>query len=337
MTDQTPPKRSPPAMSIILSARDGFSNLRPILTCLAEQTIADQIEIIAVIPRDETPNLPERVLNSFHSLVPVVIGPITNRGEGAADGVAHATAQVIAFSENHCFPDPTWAEASLPYYDDPTISGVAPVVDIGNPEWGLSWACYATGYADYVTQTLKDVTSMPPHNTTYRASELHHRANQLKDLLRDERAFQAAILEDGGRFIMAPEARTAHINEGTWYLSVGLNYVNGNKYGASKAKNYGWLMRLARAAAFPLASIPIFRNSMQRLRRVGGHKHLSFELIFGLIAMALAHAFGEACAFLGHAPKEFKFLEDEVYMISERLGGHTLSDPRLAGFVSLAQ
>lgn len=327
---------SKPALSVVLVGRDGYATIRPIITCLAEQTIAAQIEIIAVLPKAQEPGLAPETVAAFHSLVPVVIGTIENRGTAAAKGTAHASADVIAFSENHCFPDPTWAEASLRHYDDPGVAGVAPVVDNGNPETALSWACYATGYATFVSDVTKDVEQMPNHNTTYRASEFHRRANQLEDLLRHEGQFQAAIREEGGRFVMTPEARTKHLNEGTWYLTVGLNYCNGIGYGAKQATVKGWPERIARAAVFPLLTLPIMRNNLARLAATGESPQKGPMFYLGLLAMSAAHAFGEALGYLGYDPKEYPFMEKEVYMVTERLGaGRRLRDERLAGFVAL--
>ena len=324
-----------PAISVVLVGRDGYRTIRPIIACLAEQTIADRMEIIAVLPKDEDPGLAEATTSAFQALVPVVIGPIENRGAAAAKGVAHARAEVIAFSENHCFPDPDWAEVSLRHYDDPDVAGVAPVVDTGNPETALSWACYATGYATFMTDATKDVEQMPNHNTTYRASEFRRRANQLDKLLRHEGRFQAAIREGGGRFVMTPEARTKHLNEGTWYLTVGLNYCNGIGYGANQAKQKGWPERIARAAAFPLLTLPILRNNLNRLATNGANPDKSPLFYIGLVVMSAAHAFGEALGYLGYDPEEYPFIEKEVYMVTERFGGSTLRDARLAGFVAL--
>lgn len=326
-----------PALTIVLVGRDGYATIRPILACLARQTIADRIEVIAVLPAPGEPGLPESVTGAFHTLESVIVGPITNRGAAAAQGVRHARAPVIAFSENHCFPEPDWAEVSLRHYGDSEVSGVAPVVENGNPETGLSWACYATGYANFVTDGMTEVDRMPNHNTTYRASELHRRANRLEELLRHEGRLQAEIRADGGRFVMDPKARTRHLNEGTWYLTVGLNYINGCFYGASQTERHGWPQRIARAVAFPLAAVPIFRGNMRRLDAVGGRGHMDPEGYLGLMAMSLAHAFGEAVAYLGYKPTEFRFLEEEMYMVTERLGRRELTDPELAGFVDLAK
>lgn len=322
-------------MSVVLVGRSGYRTIRSILACLAEQTIADRLEVVAVLPEAEP--APEGVAAPFHALVPVVAGPITNRGAASARGAEKARGPVIAFSENHCFPDPDWAAALLAHYDDPEVAGVAPVVANGNPEWGLSWACYSTGYATYVADAPKDVAGMPKHNASYRAEVLHRRANRLAEALRNEGALQAEIVAEGGRLVMVPEARTRHLNEGTWYLSVGLNFVNGRMYGANQAESYGWPQRIARALAFPLAALPIYRNNLRRLEAAGGGRHMDLELRLGLVAMSVAHAFGEAVAYLGHAPEESRFIEEESYMVTERLGRHRLTDPRLSGFVALAE
>lgn len=323
-------------MSVVVVGRDGYRTIRSILACLAEQTIAGQLEIVPVLPVAEEPDLPDGVATAFHSIVPVVAGKISNRGAASAKGAEKASAPIIAFSENHCFPDADWAERLLSHFGDPAISGVAPVVGNGNPGWGLSWACYATGYANYATDAVKDVEIMPRHNSAYRGDELRKRANRLEDLLRDEGAFQREILDDGGRLIMVPDARSWHLNEGTWYLTLGLNYANGCSYGASQASRFGLPERIARALAFPLAAIPVYRSNMRRLDSVGGRKHMNAELRLGLIAMSLAHAAGEAVAYLGGAPRDSRFIEEESYMVTERLGGRKLSDPRLSRFVALA-
>ena len=324
-----------PALSIVLVGRDGYRTIRPILACLARQTIADRIEVVAVLPQAEEPGLPDEITGAFGTFKPVVVGPISNRGVAAAEGVGHVRAPVVAFSENHCFPEPDWAERLLPHYDDPTVAGAAPVVSNGNPETGLSWACYATGYANFVADELGDVDQMPNHNTTYRTSELTRRSNRLTELLRHEGKLQADIRAEGGRFVMDPKARTRHLNEATWYLSVGLNYINGCYYGASQVQVYSWPQRIARAIAFPLAAIPIFRGNLRRLAAVEGRSHMDVEGYLGLGVMSLAHAFGEAVAYLGYKPTDFRFLEEEVYMVTERLGRRQLTDPEIAGFVQM--
>lgn len=324
-----------PDLSMIVVGRDGILSLHPIITCLAEQTIADRIEVIAVLPKDEDLGLHDAVVNAFFDIKAVAAGPFTNRGEASSHGVPHTRGRVIGFFENHCFPDPDWAEITLRHYDDETVSGVAPIVENGNPEWGLSWACYSTGYASLVTDTLKEVEGMPNHNTTYRASELKRRENRLLELLKHESALQGEIRAEGGRFLTDPAARTKHLNEGTWWLSVGINFVNGRMYGAKVGPDKSWSERIARAIAFPLAAAPILRNNLNWLANVPGPKTKDLQFYTGLIAMSLARAFGEACGYLAGMPDHVKFLEDEEFMVTERLGKHTLSDPRLAGYVAL--
>ncbi|MEM6823875.1 MAG: hypothetical protein AAF566_02080 [Pseudomonadota bacterium] len=324
-----------PALSIVLVGRDGYRTLAAILACLSEQTIANKIEIIAVLPEAETTdNLPGETATAFQAIVPVVVGKIVNRGTAAARGVLQARAPVIGFSENHCFPDPGWAEALLPHFDDPKVSGAAPVVENGNPEGALSWASFTASYAHFLSEEVRDVDAMPQHNALYRASEFHNRSDRLGALLTAEGAFQAEIREAGGRFVLEPAARTRHISEGTWDLAVGLNYVNGCLYGGKRAQELGWPERIARAAAFPLAAVQVFRNNARRISGVPGAPKVGGEMALALAAMSVAHAFGEARAYLGYSRKEFKIHEDEVYLITEKLGRHPLTDPRLKGFIA---
>jgi hypothetical protein len=52
-----------------------------------------------------------------------------------------------------------------------------------------------------------------------------------------------------------------------------------------------------------------------------------------MIPFALSHALGEGAAYLRGGKEEFAFMEDEEFMIRERLGGGAVEDPRVAGFV----
>ena len=65
-----------------------------------------------------------------------------------ATAVVAATAPIVALTENHCFPDPDWAEKLVAAYDG-DYAGVAPAIGNANPETTLSWAMYGAGYAKF--------------------------------------------------------------------------------------------------------------------------------------------------------------------------------------------
>ncbi len=122
------------ALSVVVVGRDGFATLRPILECLAEQTIARRIEVIAVVPVDDpSADPPPPSASAFRQFKTIAAGAISNRGTAAAQGTRHASGTIVAFTENHCFPSPDWAEKLIASYTD-DLAGVGPAIVNANPE-----------------------------------------------------------------------------------------------------------------------------------------------------------------------------------------------------------
>lgn len=330
-------KRTEPRISVIVVGRDGMPSLVPILACLSEQTIAREIELIAVLPKraDFEEDL-ERWKKTFHSVHAVCVPAIRNRGFAAAPGVRVARAPWLAFTENHCFPDPNWAERLCASQSTEYV-GVAPAVLNANPETNLSWAIYGAGYAVFTGgDDPEEMSEMPLHNTSYRREALVAFDNELEDLLEHEGKIQARLIEQGGRFLLNPAARTRHVNEATWQLVLGLNFFNGWRFGGRRGAEWTVLRRLVYTMLFPLLSLNLMRETLRRLKRCRPPPPLTFRLRAVIWIQSLAHAAGEAVGYLSGRRDTFPFVDLEEFMVLERLGDHPLSDPRLASFVALA-
>src|SRR5437588_3484176 len=102
----------PPAVSVIVPARDAASTLDRTLRSLRAQQLEQPFEVIVVDDgsRDETWAAAKRhepfvqVLRNEHSHGP---GAARNRGASAA------TAPVLAFTDADCFPTPSWLAHAL--------------------------------------------------------------------------------------------------------------------------------------------------------------------------------------------------------------------------------
>lgn len=331
------PKSETPAMSVIVVGRDGFATLTPILTCLSEQTIADRLEVIATLPESlEMPADIAAIVSRFWAFKVVAVGPIHNRGTAAAHGVHLAQGDVVAFTENHCFPDPRWAEELLASHAD-EYAGVAPAIVNANPESTLAWASYAGGYVAFgAHQPAGLVDEMPMHNASYRRSLLVPLSNELGDLLADERRLMRRLKQDGAKFLFRPDVAARHINEANWRLVLGLSYFNGRRYGGRRGSTWPWPRRVAYAMAFPLLSAPLLLSTVRSVRPVAGRPPLLPKFLPTLWLQSLAHALGEAVGYIAGPKDTFDFVDEEEFMILERMGGKVPKDPRIARFVSLA-
>ena len=332
------PASGDPRISVVIVGRDGIQSLRPILSCLCEQTIADRMEVIAVLPSDRfADNALDAWSDRFRRVRTVATGVIGNRGRAAAAGVRVATAPVLAFTENHCFPDPDWAECLCCRHDESRVAGVAPIILNANPESALSWAIYGAGYAAFATPgPSREIAEMPMHNASYRRELLVPLDNELEDLLGHEGNLQRRLRAQGHRFLLDPAARSRHINEATWSLVLGLNFANGRRYGGRRGQDWAWPRRAVYAALFPLLSANIAREALRRLRACDPPPPRRAGLIPAIWLESLAHAAGEAVGYLSGPRDEFGFVDEDEFMILERIGNRRISDARIAGFVAQA-
>ncbi len=324
-----------PALSVVVVTRDRYRTLRPIVAALQRQTIAGTLEVVVVAPDRARGAIPTGEAAPFLSSQVVPVGPIVNRGLAAAGGVRAARAPIVALSENHCFPEPDWAARTLEAHQGPW-AGVGPAVENANPESCLSLALHAAGYGMFQrTEPVERRRELPLHNSSYRTELLLRFGTDLENLLSDERRLQAALLEKGQAFLFDPRIVKWHINEATWPLIAGLGYAGGRRYGGTRAKDWPLWKRLGYALAFPLLSVPIALEVRSKLPRDGSGRHREPWLSLVVWIYACTHATGEAASYLGAPAAEFPFVEEDEFLIRERLGDRDLHHPDVAALVSL--
>ena len=321
-------------LSVVVVTRDTARTLQPILAALAEQSIAERLEVVIVAPETEAGEPAPRFRDAFGECTVVPGGPIDNRGAAAALGVRAATAEFVAISENHCFPEKDWAERTLAAFRGNARVAIGPAVVNANPETTLSVAMHAAGYGLFPSDAEAGPRAgLPHHNSSYRRSVLTDFGETLEHLLADERRLQARLIEDGHDLFFDPSIVKRHINEATWRLVAGLALDCGRRYGGTRARGWPWWRKIVYAGATPLVSVPIFRRLRNLLpddRSAGAH---GLPLAFVMWVWAFLHACGEATAYLLGEKEVFPFTEEDEFMIRERLGGVALSDRRIRTLV----
>src|SRR5688500_17795973 len=100
-------------MSVILVTPGRFSIVACTVEHMRAQTVRDRLEIVIVAPSREQLQLDERKLDGFCRIQVIEAGKLKSIADGNAAGIRHASAPIIALTENHCFPEPGWAEALI--------------------------------------------------------------------------------------------------------------------------------------------------------------------------------------------------------------------------------
>jgi len=94
-----------------------------------------------------------------------------------------ARARIVAFGEDHCFPEPGWADALLEAHQGPHAV-VAPVFLNANPGSTVSWCDFLIGYGAWMAPVAGGLRPFPPgHNSSYKRDELLAYGDRLEEAL----------------------------------------------------------------------------------------------------------------------------------------------------------
>jgi hypothetical protein len=274
-----------PALSVILPTPSDFASIATTVRHLARQSIAGRLELIVVAMGRPDFALDPRACRNFLD-GRVVHAERASHGRASAEGVRAARAPVVVFAEDHCFPEPGWAEALLRAYAGPEVAAVGPVFRNANPGTLVSWCDFAIGYGPWIEPgTAGDQPFLAGHNSSYRRSVLLE-LDWLDDLLEAETVLHLALREQGHRLVLAREARTAHTNFGRIGVWLPVQYHCGRVFAGERARHWGRARRAFYAAASPLIPWVRLRRAVAHLRRVD-QVHPSLLRLVPLLALGL--------------------------------------------------
>lgn len=299
---------------MILLAAGSAPPLTRVLRCLQAQSVQSVLEIVIVAPRHEGLDLAPGLMTGFHSLQVVEIGAIQAIGPAYAAGVRRAHAAVVAFGEDHSFPDAGWAEALLEAHGE-GIAAVGPAVRNANPGNAVSWADLLIAYAPWLHPApAGEPAFLPGHNSSYRRTVLLAYAERLDELLENETLLHWELRRQGLRLRLQPRAVTAHTNFGQLFPWLPVQFRCGRLFAAGRCGGWTAPRRLLYAAAAPL--IPPLRL-WRILRELARPERRSLRLppgslwlvLLGLAADSLGQLVGAALgpgdAAIGFAQAEF--------------------------------
>ena len=246
-----------PAISVVLPTWDTFDALRTTIAHLGRQTIAGRIELLICAPDADRFPVDADAVAPLHSVRVLEAGDLVATGPARARAIREARAEVIAFTEDHCFPDPTWAEALLRAHREPHAA-VAPALRNANPETLVSWADLMIGYGRWIAPGRRGVLSLlPGHNISYKRSLLLQYGADLDRLMEAETLLLWDLRSRGHTLLFEPAATTAHTNFSRLGVWLDAQWHLGRVFAATRAAGWPVLKRAAYAAASP--AIPFIR------------------------------------------------------------------------------
>lgn len=287
-----------PGLSVILVAAGPVAGIETTLLHLRRQAAANRIELLIVTPSKDRLGSPPVDLSPLHSVRVVEDPSAAGIASGNAAGVRAARAPVVAFAEDHAFPDATWAEALLRAHDG-TVAAVGPAFVNANPATAASWVDFLMGYVHWMEPCPGGETRfLPGHNSSYRRDVLLARGNTLESDLEVETVLHLELSGRGERLVVAPEARIAHVNFSLWGPKLIASFHHGRVFAAARAEHWRRARRVAFTAASPAIPLVRLARILRLLVPPGRRGLVPWTAVPGLFVGLAADAIGQA---LGYA------------------------------------
>lgn len=286
-------------MSVVLVILDSYTRVLKIVSHLARQIVCHELELVFVSPAKLT-DIRASDLTRFANVLFVEMGPFPDTGAARAAGAKQCTAPIIAFAEDHCFPEPTWAEHLIHVYEGPWAA-VSPALANANPG-PVSAADFLLNFGHSAWPLPEGSThSVPWHNTSYRRDILHGYGENLAHMLEAEIRIHDDLNRRGLQLFMAGSLRAQHVNLSRWPSFLACQFFGGRLYGAARAESGGWnlLRKLFYTLMLPLIPPRRAPEIFRHAKRTGVEYNAAFLL--ACAAGLLASALGEVSGYvLGH-------------------------------------
>jgi hypothetical protein len=258
-----------PSMSVVIVTPDCYETIRRTIRHVAAQTIASRLELIIVAPSRRDLGLVEDDVKGFHSCRVVEVCEVRAMSAARATGIREATAPVVTLAEDHCYPEPGWAEAILKAHEQPW-AGVAPAMTNANPQSVTSWVQLFMTYGRWVEpKAAGAISDIPGHNGAYKRSVLMEYGPRLAAMLEVEPLMHRDLQAQGHRLCIEPAAVVRHLNITRLRPLFIDHFYFGRKFAAGRAEAWSWARRALYAAAVPAILATYLRDHLREMHRAG--------------------------------------------------------------------
>ncbi len=301
-----------PVMSVVIVTPDDYETIRETIRYLRDQTVRDRLELIIVAASAETFEVEQSELKDFFRYRVIGVGKICSIASANAAGLGQATAPIVAFVEEHSYPDPEWAEALIKAHQQPWAA-VGPVMRNANPERLTSWADFLISYGRWVEPALAGVIDhLPGHNSSYKRQILLDYGAMLEGMLEAESVLHWDLGAKHYQLYLEPAAKTSHLNFERLSSWVSAQFHSGHLFAITRAKRWSLLRRLFYIGGTPLVPMVRLWRILRHLRRTKKQYHLFPQILPVLILGLVINAAGEMAGHLlgvGNAKERMRDLE----------------------------
>jgi len=276
-------------LSVVVVGYCSSENFRMALDHLRSQTVSTLLELIIVTRSRKELNLASSNLEGFSNYKILEIGEFESEGAAKAAGVMAASAPLVAFMEDHSYPEPLWAEALINAHSKGNFAVVGPVMLNANPHSNISWGSFLVLYSPWMSvRPQKEVKHLPGNHSCYKRELLLKYSSRLSEMLEAESLLQWDLFAQGHHLYQEPTARVYHLNYSRLGPILSECYLYSRIFAANRTHGWNGIRRMLYALGSPL--LPMIR--LRRILKDASRARLSM----GMTLRALVPLFLTLCA-----------------------------------------
>lgn len=230
--------------------------------------------------------------------------------QARALGAQATTTPIVAYAEDHCFPEAGWAAAILEAHAGP-YAAVGPRFGNANPRTALSWADYLLNFGTWGEPgDSREVDYLPWHNTSYKRVCLEGYGSKLSRLLEVEGALLDDLKQRGEKLYLQTSAHVHHLNMSRASSLARALYHSGRLFGGMRSRGWNPVYRLIYLLASPLIPLTRLPGQLSHLKRHIDSGAVSSQAVWPIVGWlvlgSLFHVMGEFVGYLygpGNAPR----------------------------------
>jgi glycosyl transferase family 2 len=306
------PMRPEPALSVVVVADEGLGSVRRLLDHLRRQTVVEQLEVVLVAPDEAALAGAAEALSGFGHVQTIACDGQLTRGSATERGVRSARAPIVALSEDHSYPDSSWAERLLAVADTQWVAIGSSIVN-GNPRTVWSRVNHDLSYGRWNANVpAGEIDDVPGFNSIFVRDALLALDDELEPMLDRVSALHRTLRERGGRFAFQPEAVLTHWSPSVRLPSVRAWFSIGRYFGSCRAAHERWSgpRRAIYGAAAPLIALMRLRSHWRAMRSTRGAQRKSAAYYAVLATLISVIGFGESYGYLAGEGSAIDYLAD---------------------------
>jgi len=296
-------------LSVVMVGYCSSENFLMALDHLRSQTVSALLELIIVTRSRKELHLAPSNLEGFSNYKILEIGEFESEGVAKAAGVMAASAPLVAFTEDHSYPDPLWAEALINAHSKGNFAVVGPVVLNANPHSSISWGTFLVLYSQWIAvQPHKEIKHLPGNHSCYKRELLLKYSSHLSEMLEAESILQWDLFNKGHHLYLEPTARAYHLNYSRLGPILSEYYRYSRIFAANRTIGWNGIRRLLYAFGSPLLPLIRLRRILMDASRARLSMGVILRALVPLLPILCAGSVGELSGYAFGAGKAYEGL-----------------------------